>query len=55
MECLKRGRSNPATMFSILSDFNLLIELANVMGPESVIDICSCILNKKPLSNQIMV
>ena len=55
IESLKRGKSDPMRMLSILSDFSLLIELANVVGADSIVDICSCILNKKPLSNEIMV
>lgn len=55
IESLKRGKSDPMRMLSILSDFSLLIELANVVGADSIIDICSCILNKKPISQEIMV
>ena len=55
MESLKRGRNSGTAMMNVVSDFNLLIELANVMGVESVMDICTCILNKRPFTNDIMV
>ena len=55
MESLKRGRNSGTTMMNVVADFNLLIELANVMGVESVMDICTCILTKKPFTNDIMV
>lgn len=54
IEFLKRG-NNPSSMLSIVSDFNILIELANTIGIESIVDICYCILKKKPLSDDSMV
>ena len=42
-------------MRSVLSDFYLLIELANVIGVESVVDICGDILNARPISPKSMV
>ena len=42
VEFLKRG-NNPSSMLLIVSDFNLLIELANTIGIESIVDICRCI------------
>lgn len=54
IEFLKKGH-NPSSMLSIVSDFNLLIELANVLGIESIVNICDCVLKKKPLSIDSMV
>ena len=52
---LKEGRRDPSKMRSVLSDFYLLIELANVIGVESMVDICGDILNARPISPKSMV
>ena len=52
---LKEGRRDPNKMRMVLSDFYLLIELASVIGVESVVDMCQDILNDRPISAKSMV
>lgn len=52
---LKEGRRDPNKMRMVLSDFYLLIELASVIGVESVVDMCQDILNERPISAKSMV
>ena len=52
---LKEGRRDPNKMRMVLSDFYLLIELASVIGVESVVDMCQDILNDRPISARSMV
>ena len=55
VEHLKRGRSSGFAMMSVLSDFNLLVQLGIVIGVDNLPSICQYILNDKPFSDDIMV
>lgn len=55
MVTLRRSQNDPKSLLTTLSDFNLLIELGIVIGPECLGDICDSVANNKPLSQKALV
>lgn len=55
MVTLRRNQNDPKQLLTTLSDFNLLIELGIVIGPECLGDICDCVVNNKPLTPKATV